>query len=164
MTSNAFPSKRALYAALAMMELARHFGAKRAIAAKDLAKRFNLSPNYLLNILQTLRAAGLIKSTRGALGGYQLALPPEQIALGYILTVIEPSHTTSDDDVTTDETNANGARSTTANRDATPELFQTRLYDAWRQAENKRQEFLNALLLSQLIEPQTEETILNFTI
>src|SRR4029077_3901548 len=44
---------------------------------------------FLVQILLQLKGAGLIASTRGASGGYQLARSPEEITLGDIIGVID---------------------------------------------------------------------------
>jgi Rrf2 family cysteine metabolism transcriptional repressor len=43
-----------------------------------------------VQILLQLKAAGLVMSTRGAAGGYQLARPPERISLADVIHVIDP--------------------------------------------------------------------------
>jgi Rrf2 family iron-sulfur cluster assembly transcriptional regulator len=53
-----------------------------------IASRQNLPAPYLEKILIKIRQAGLIKSIRGAHGGYQLASLPEDISLGDILLAV----------------------------------------------------------------------------
>lgn len=53
-----------------------------------IANRQNLPAPYLEKILIKIRKAGLIKSIRGAHGGYQLASLPEDISLGDILVAV----------------------------------------------------------------------------
>ncbi|MBL1210054.1 RrF2 family transcriptional regulator [Geminocystis sp. GBBB08] len=53
-----------------------------------IATRQNLPAPYLEKILIKIRQAGLIKSIRGANGGYQLASLPEDISLGDILVAV----------------------------------------------------------------------------
>jgi len=45
--------------------------------------------SYLAKVFQLLAKAGLVKSFRGAKGGYRLALPPESITLKHITQAIE---------------------------------------------------------------------------
>ncbi len=81
-------STKGRYGARASLELALRYGSGpvmvRAIAASQ-----NISERYLENILNGLRAAGLVTSTRGAKGGYELSRSPETITLGEILRILE---------------------------------------------------------------------------
>jgi Rrf2 family protein len=47
--------------------------------------RQDIPAPYLEKLLIEMRRAGLVRSTRGARGGYQLARPPSRISLGQIL-------------------------------------------------------------------------------
>jgi Rrf2 family protein len=58
------------------------------VSANTIAGRQNLPEPYLEKILIKIRKAGLIKSIRGANGGYQLASSPEDISLGDILVAV----------------------------------------------------------------------------
>jgi Rrf2 family transcriptional regulator, iron-sulfur cluster assembly transcription factor len=57
-------------------------------SVKAIAHRQNLPPPYLEKLLIELRRAGLVRSVRGAQGGYQLARSPAQISLGQILEAV----------------------------------------------------------------------------
>jgi len=57
-------------------------------SVKAIAKRQGLPAPYLEKLMIEMRKAGLVKSVRGLQGGYQLALPPEQISLGQILASV----------------------------------------------------------------------------
>ena len=48
-----------------------------------------ISERYLEQILNTLRTSGLLISTRGAKGGYELAKAPSEITLGDIVRSLE---------------------------------------------------------------------------
>ena len=54
-----------------------------------LAEAENIPANYLVQILNELRNAGLIVSKRGKQGGYALALAPESIGLDQIVKAVE---------------------------------------------------------------------------
>ena len=54
-------------------------------SVKMIAQRQNLPAPYLEKLLMEMRRAGIVKSVRGAKGGYQLANKPELISLGKIL-------------------------------------------------------------------------------
>ena len=81
-------STKSRYGVRMMADLADHYG-KSPVFLKDIAKREDISEKYLSIIVIPLRAAGLIKSTRGAYGGYVLARPPEEINIGDIFDALE---------------------------------------------------------------------------
>lgn len=71
-----------------MMELARRYG-EGPTSLKTIAQKHDLSEHYLEQLVAPLRNAGLLKSVRGAHGGYMLAREPERITAGDILRVLE---------------------------------------------------------------------------
>ncbi len=60
-------------------------------SVKAIARRQDLPAPYLEKLLIELRRAGLVRSLRGAQGGYQLARSPAQISLGQILDAVGES-------------------------------------------------------------------------
>src|SRR5699024_12835049 len=71
-----------------MIELARKFGdGPRSL--KSIAEEKDLSAHYLEQLAAPLRNAGLIKSIRGAYGGYILNDKPSAISAGDIIRVLE---------------------------------------------------------------------------
>jgi Rrf2 family protein len=80
-------TKKGYYAVKALLDLSLQEH-DRAISVNAIATRQNLPAPYLEKILIKIRHAGLIKSVRGMQGGYILALPPEKISLGDILTAV----------------------------------------------------------------------------
>ena len=48
-----------------------------------------LPDQYLEQLLGSLRKAGLVTTVRGVQGGYQLAKPPREIAVGHIIDAME---------------------------------------------------------------------------
>ncbi len=78
------------YAVKALLDLTCHRD-QPAVSVNTIAQRQNLPAPYLEKILLKIRRAGLIKSVRGAQGGYQLACAPEKISLGAILTAVGDS-------------------------------------------------------------------------
>lgn len=59
------------------------------VSVKDIAKRQNISEKYLEQIIGMLNKAALVKSIRGAHGGYVLNYPPEKYTVGKILRAVE---------------------------------------------------------------------------
>jgi Rrf2 family protein len=81
-------STKGEYGVRLMVQLARHFGtgpaSLTAIAAEE-----DLPRAYLEQLAMGLRDAGLVISTRGARGGYQLARPATEIRMGEVLRALE---------------------------------------------------------------------------
>lgn len=71
-----------------MMALAKRSG-EGPIALKLIAKEYSLSEHYLEQLIAPLRNAGLVKSIRGAYGGYILAKEASTITAGDIIRVLE---------------------------------------------------------------------------
>ncbi len=81
-------STKGRYGLTIMMELARNKG-QGPVSLKAIAERHDLSENYLEQLVPPLRNAGLVKSTRGAYGGYSLVREPEEIKVGEVIRVLE---------------------------------------------------------------------------
>ena len=89
------------YGLTIMMELANRYG-EGPTSLKSIAEKHNLSEHYLEQLIAPLRNAGLVKSIRGAYGGYVLAESPEEITAGRIIRLLEgpisPVDFTEEDD------------------------------------------------------------------
>jgi Rrf2 family protein len=83
-------STKGRYATMAMLDLALRYG-EGSILVKDIARRQRISEQYLEHLLISLKAAGMVRSTRGARGGFTLTKPPSQIRLSEIIQVMEGS-------------------------------------------------------------------------
>ena len=83
-------STKGRYGARAMLDLALNSG-EGPVLLRDIAKRQEVSEKYLEHSITTLRKAGLVRSIRGARGGYVLAKLPSQIRLSEIMEVLEGS-------------------------------------------------------------------------
>jgi Rrf2 family protein len=81
-------STRTRYAMRAILELANNFG-KGPLQTRVIAKNQDISIKYLEQLMATLKSAGLIRSQRGAKGGYILAQPPEKIKLSDVFDAFE---------------------------------------------------------------------------
>lgn len=84
-------SAKTEYACLAMLELAANHEADEPVRIRDIADKHGIPPRFLVQILLQLKAAGLVASTRGAAGGYQLARSPDELSLSDVIGVIEGS-------------------------------------------------------------------------
>jgi Rrf2 family protein len=73
-----------------MLNLAQHFGnGCDAVILKDISADERISIRYLEQIIIPLKINRLVKSIRGAGGGYTLARKPEDIKLSEILHALE---------------------------------------------------------------------------
>jgi Rrf2 family protein len=76
------------YAVRAAVELAAAPGDK-PVKAERIATAQDIPLNFLENILGELRHAGIVRSHRGADGGFRLARPPEDINVADIIRAVE---------------------------------------------------------------------------
>ncbi len=83
-------STRARYGTRALLELALHWG-EGALLSRDIADKQNIPLPYLEHLISPLVQAGIVKSTRGARGGFSLARPPEDITLSEVIPLLEGS-------------------------------------------------------------------------
>jgi len=81
-------STKGRYGLTIMIELARGYG-DGPLSLKEIANKNELSVHYLEQLATPLRNAGLVKSVRGAYGGYQLVNQPEEVLVGDIIRVLE---------------------------------------------------------------------------
>jgi Rrf2 family protein len=82
-------SAKAQYACIAMLELAGNYQEPQLMQVKTVAETHGISPRFLVQILLQLKVNGLVRSVRGAAGGYQLARSPEQITLADVINAID---------------------------------------------------------------------------
>ena len=82
-------SARTEYACLALLELALHYESSQPVRIREIAAAHGIPPQFLVQILLQLKAAGLVTSTRGAAGGYRLLRDPAELSLGEVMSVIE---------------------------------------------------------------------------
>ena len=83
-------STKGRYSVTALYELALHYG-EGALPLKLISQKQGISENYLEQLMGTLRKAGLVKSVRGAQGGYMLARTPDKYSVGEIVRLTEAS-------------------------------------------------------------------------
>lgn len=81
-------STKGRYALRLMVDLAL-FGQGQPVSLRDVAQRQQLSDKYLEQIVTPLVKAGLVRSVRGAGGGYLLTRRPEDYTTGEILRPLE---------------------------------------------------------------------------
>lgn len=94
-------STKGRYGLTIMMELAARYG-EGPTSLKSIAEKNGLSEHYLEQLIAPLRNAGLVKSVRGAYGGYILSRSPDTITSGDVIRILEgpisPVDFTEEDD------------------------------------------------------------------
>ena len=81
-------SSKSRYGITSLLALAEFYNSG-LLQIKDIASRCDIPHQYLEQIFNRLGKTGIIKSTRGKKGGYELAKPPEQITVLHIVNALE---------------------------------------------------------------------------
>jgi Rrf2 family transcriptional regulator, cysteine metabolism repressor len=81
-------STKGRYGVRAVLELALRQGAGPMLV-REISENQKISERYLENILNALRKSGIVTSTRGAGGGYQLTRSPAEITVGDVVRSLE---------------------------------------------------------------------------
>ncbi len=81
-------STKGRYALRLMLDIALHSDGS-PVALRDVARRESISDKYLEQIVTPLQRAGLVRSVRGAGGGYLLTRTPAEYTVGDILRTLE---------------------------------------------------------------------------
>jgi len=81
-------STKGRYGVKAMVDLAINYG-EQPVSIKSISERQSISEYYLEQLFSSLRKAKLIKSIRGAQGGYVLNRAPEEITIYDVINVLE---------------------------------------------------------------------------
>jgi len=76
------------FATRVLLELSAAEG-PRALSVHELSGRTGISAKYLEQIMMRLRAANMVRSTRGAHGGYELAKPAQNLTVGEVIRVMD---------------------------------------------------------------------------
>lgn len=183
-SETARPSARAECAALAVFELALERPTGRPTSARKIAEKYGLSERFLTQVLQRLRRFGIVETERGSFGGFRLIADPAELTLGFVVAAAETSPTPpqkstpeqsepSSPDAASPEAPAFGKNRATDKRrkvvdstatDASAVATRVLFDRAWRDAEAKRQEFLNAILISDLLADARKNAPVDFTI
>ena len=81
-------SAKGIYGISAVLELALRYN-EGAVQIRDIAEAQNIPRHYLEQILVALKRGGVVKSFRGAQGGYTLAAAPGDLRLLDVMTLLE---------------------------------------------------------------------------
>src|SRR5579862_5799279 len=80
-------TKKTDYALIALAYLGQHPG--RVASAREIAEARNLPAALLMNILKELQHHGLLRSTRGVKGGYEIAADFNSVSLHQVIVALE---------------------------------------------------------------------------
>ena len=122
-----------------MLELAARFDNPKPVRLAQLTGPHDIPQRFLVQILLQMKAGGLVNTTRGAMGGYQLARHPDTITLADILGTLDRM----------DEP----AGKPTKN----PSDMAARLTGIWQGLIDNRTRYLEKFTLSELL-PKTNES------
>lgn len=81
-------STRGRYGLRLMVSLARHYG-EGPVPVHTLVREQDISENYIHILMGGLKTAGLVRSTRGPNGGYELNRKPETVTALDVVLVME---------------------------------------------------------------------------
>ncbi|MCL2817330.1 MAG: Rrf2 family transcriptional regulator [Clostridiales bacterium] len=81
-------STKGRYGLKAILDIAQ-FGAERPVTLSSVSRRLGISEGYLEQLMAPMKKCGLVKSVRGALGGYLLSRPPREIVVGEVFRALE---------------------------------------------------------------------------
>lgn len=83
-------SQKLEYACKALAHLAKVHDTRQVTRLEEIARKELVPGNFLVQICNDLRRAGLIDSRRGKAGGYCLSRPPEEISLKEVVEAVDP--------------------------------------------------------------------------
>jgi Rrf2 family protein len=123
------------YALLALIELSVHYANGEPLQIRQISAQQQIPDRYLEQLLATLRRGGLVRSQRGAKGGYILAREPWKISLLEVMVCLE------------------GADSQVLDSDPSPKTVETGVIgEIWNEANQAAQAVLQRYTLQDLCE------------
>lgn len=122
-------------------------GSNQPVSIQTIANDEQIPVRYLEQLMNRLRKSGLVKSIRGARGGYQLTKPSDTITLGEIIEALEGKVAVSN---CVEETKKSGC------------AYQglCRFNPFWNELSQSIQNYLNHVYLSDLIQGQWKKNTL----
>lgn len=129
---------KAHYASLAMLALARHYQSGELLTARAIAQEHEIPIQFLGQILQQLRTAGLISSSRGSSGGFRLGRTPESISLATVVEAV---------------CSGNVSENSALNQALDPD--QRIVSEVWRELSELQSQFLEKMTLGELLRRAT---------
>jgi Rrf2 family protein len=123
------------YALLALLELAERYDQNQPLQIRQIAADQNIPDRYLEQLLAMLRRGGVLRSVRGARGGYLLAREPWQISIQDVLQCLE---------------GIDGGPTASASQERTVEAMVVE--DLWREVQQAMAEVYSRYTLQDLLE------------
>lgn len=133
-------STKGRYGLRAMIDLAIH-AENHKVSIKSISERQEISENYLERIIAVLKKSGYVNSTRGAQGGYALAVPAKEISVGDILRALEGDLNPVDCTLTNDDKECSEAN-----------LCVTKF--VWKRISDSINEVVNGISLQDMVDEQ----------
>lgn len=129
-------SQTSEYALRAVVYLARSRGG-RPMKLEEIADELGAPRNYLSKTLHQLARGGVLSSGRGPTGGFQLAVPPEELTLARVISSFEPPATL--------------ARRCLLGHGECSDLTPCEAHDRWRAIAGPMREFFHQTTVGDLI-------------
>ncbi len=129
---------KAHYATVAMLAMAAEFETGRLVVAREIAEQHAVPNQFLVQILQQLRSAGLVQAVRGSSGGFRLTHAPKHTKLSDIVDAVCPA-------------------SLGIVADSSHSAIQNAVCQLWSDMARREQDFLQSITLNDLLE-QTKST------
>lgn len=132
------------YTLLALLELVGEYNSGEPLQIRQIAAHQNIPDRYLEQLLATLRRGGLVRSQRGAKGGYVLSKDPCKITLFDIISCLE------------------GTESKVSNIDKTGKTVESAVVlEIWQEINNRSNNLLREYTLQDLYDKRNHKRELN---
>ena len=125
-------SAKTEYACIAVLSLATRHDSGEPVRIREIADANGIPSRFLVQILLQLKGAGIVQSTRGASGGYQLARDPAEITLGDVMGAVD------------------GQAAEISSNAATPSPASRALLSAWKKIAAVEREMLGEVTFADL--------------
>lgn len=124
------------YACLALVELASAYEQGEPLQLRRISDKHGIPSPFLVQIMSQLKAAGVVDSQRGAAGGYRLRIPPDELTLAAVMSVVDGTGRKKE--------TANSSRRRASSVGAV-------LQEAWEEVERAQRDILDGITLSDLV-------------
>ena len=114
-----------------------HYGSGEPVRIRSIAATHGIPSRFLVQILLQLKSAGLLSSTRGAAGGYQLIRKPDEVTLADVMQVID------------------GPLAELSSSTAVESATSRTLLSAWQQVAEAERDLLASVTFADLVERVT---------
>jgi Rrf2 family protein len=126
-------SSKVEYTLLALLELASHSNQFCPVTTGAINEKHNIPERYLEQVLAILRRGGLVRSHRGARGGFVLAREPREITLLDVVVLMDG-----------ERKQRSGETGSTIDREV--------IYKVWQENNLRSQQFLSTVTLEDLLQ------------